>query len=932
MHPATRSTSSTRTRVTRACAARSALIAALFAAHLVSASSVFAAEQFSSGFNAYTNTGSDAVRVNGGADIAVSVTGGGGNAASPAGYWTVADAAAVDLAAPSRLEFPAVLAGGSAFVYGDASASTSQFKKGAVFTTRDDFTHTDSTINAQVRYAAAASPNRGYIQLNNSALNDARFNVPFEIKAGASPRANWSLSFRYGTGGTTADTWNNNTAAQNGSATAAIYAVDAATDAVATSPVVSFGSANLAGAGPVATLAAIDSGASLGPGSYVLSIRLWGKTSTQRYTIDDLSVSADSGSAEIILDNSAASGVFLTGSWTTATSAGGYYGANYLHDGLAGKGAKSVRYASPLQTGVYAVSIRYPASASHADNVPVDIAHAQGTDYVTIDQTTGGGDWVFLGNYRFDAGSPGSVTIGTAGTTALVVADAVKFTPIGEPSDVEVLADGLIDWRTLDGDGISCAQCHGPGGYDVAVFSFNQADLRRATAPHLDDAAADRIFKMIELHRRNYPPAGGLKDVTTFRPFQPTGVVLGGATASQEDRDAAFGNHVAANFLYGSGRLDTLAEAQAARDQLVALDVDSVPIGIAFNRWSESVSRLGAQDGGKIAEWLPGIGLQVVGANAASFEALEDAYVANPTDANFWALFHKIDAWTTPDPHNSAPILDTNWVRMAKSQLKSNLVFQHDELLKSQGIPDWVTGRTTVRPFQDQEGQGSSLSFIWDVADAARIVKKTPFANLPVRHQESMWLDPALSSQIAPQINRLRNTWFYFGWTVDHSLFFTGPSNATRSGEYFIEQLWTENLRTHQVFFNTVHAVKRGFQPGGWASGNHGGPVQHFNSQKPYYLGYNKYQKGTDAPGYPGSAAIYKNQLANSLRLLALLHDQDIKDKGAVYTVSSGGKTTILDHVETMRAALDWADPANKTQNDAILNALIATINAYPLG
>ncbi len=837
------------------------------------------------------------------------------------------DAASVDLAGRARLEFPAVLTGGAAFAYGDASFANSQLKKGTIFTTRGDFTHALGTVTAVMRYGTATSPNRGYVQIGNASLHDARFNIPFEIKAGASPRSNWSLSFRYGTGGTTAHTWHTNTAAQNGSATAAIYAVDPATGVVATSPAVSFTSVNLAGAGPTAALSALDAGAALGPGSYVLSVRLSGKTLNQRYTFDDLAVSADSGPVEVILDNAAATGLTLTGSWTTATTPSGYYGSDYLHDGLAGKGAKSVTYAPALQAGVYAVSIRYPAATNHDANVPVDIAHAQGTDYVTIDQTTGGGDWILLGNYRFDAGSTGSVTIGTAGTTALVVADAVKFAPIGEPSDVEVLADGLIDWRTPDGDGISCAQCHGPAGYDVAVFSFNQTDLRRATAPHLDDAAADRIFKMIELHRRNYPPADGLKDVATFRPFQPTGVVLGGATATQEARDAAFGNHVASNFLYGSGRIDTLAEAQAARDQLVALDIDSVPIGISFNRWSESVSRQGAQDGGKISEWLPGIGLQVVGANAAAFEALEDAYVANPTDANFWAVFHKIDAWTTPDPHNVGPVLDSQWVRMAKSQLKSNLIFQHDELLKSQGITDWVTGRTTVRPFQDQEGKGSTLSFIWDVADAARIAKNTPFANLPMRHQGSMFIDSA--NTVPSQINRLRNTWFYLGWTVDHSLFFTGPSNPSRSGEYFIEQLWTENLRAHQVFFNTVHNVKRGFLPGGWATGNMGGPVQYYSSQKPYYLSYNKYKKGTDAPGYPGSAATYKAQLANSVRMMALLHDQDIKDKGKVY--GPGGKPVILTHVETMRQALDWADLANKTQNDAILDALIATVNAYPI-
>ncbi len=904
---------------------RAALLAAL-----ASLAAPFALGEvvFSTGFNAFTNNGADAVKVNGGSDTNIAVTGAGSNNPSPAGYWTVADATAIDLAGRAFLQIPAVLTGGSAFTYGDVSVANSQLKKGAVFTTRGDFTHTNGSVNAQIRYAASTSPHRGYVQLNSSGLHDVRFNVPFEIKPGAAPRAGWELSFRYGTGATSADSWHNNSAAQNGSATAQVFAVDPATGLVATSPTLTFPSVNLAGAGPLATLSALDAGAALGPGHYLLSIHLHGKTRNERYTIDDLSVSAASGATEVILDNNAPSGVTLAGSWTTATSAPGYFGANYLHDGSSGKGSKTVTYSPALAAGVYAVSIRYPAASGHAANVPVDVSHAQGVDYITVDQRSGGGQWLLLGHYRFGAGSSGYVRISNVGTTGLVVADAVKFTPIGEPSDIEVLADGLIDWRTPDGDGISCAQCHGPAGYDVAVFSFTQADLRRATAPHLDDAAADRIFKMIELHRRNYPPAGGLRDVETFRPFQPTGVVLGGANATQEQRDAAFGNHVAANFLYAQGRITTLAQAQAARDQLVALDVDSVPIGIAFNRWSESVSRQGAQDGGKIAEWLPGIGFQVLGANAAAFEALEDAYVANPTDANFWALFHKIDAWTTPDPVNTSTVSDPHWIRLHREQLKSNLIFQHDELLKSQGIHDWVTGRTSVRPFQDQEGKGSILFSFWEVGDASRIVKSTPFSQLPKRHQDSMWVSG--TETVGDQVHRLSNTWFYLGWTMDHSLFFSGNSNPARSGEYFIGRLWAENLRAHSVFFNTTHAVKRGFLPGGWAGGNGGGPVQHFNSHKPYYLAYNRYKKGADAPGYPGSADTYRLQLGNSVRLMALLHEQDIKDKGFVHTTNGGGKTSMLTHVELMRDVLDWADLANKAQNDAILDALIATINAYP--
>jgi hypothetical protein len=142
--------------------------------------------------------------------------------------------------------------------------------------------------------------------------------------------------------------------------------------------------------------------------------------------------------------------------------------------------------------------------------------------------------------------------------------------------------------------------------------------------------------------------------------------------------------------------------------------------------------------------------------------------------------------------------------------------------------------------------------------------------------------------------------------------------------------MWACGQIHQQVFFNAVNGIKLGFKAGAWGQGDNNHP-QHFTSYRPFYLKYDryKYQRDTDAAGYPGSAAGYKVALANHLRMSALLHEQDIKDKGWVYTNSSG-KQLLLDNVEVMRQALDWADAANKTQNDAILNALINTINTYP--
>ena len=53
------------------------------------------------------------------------------------------------------------------------------------------------------------------------------------------------------------------------------------------------------------------------------------------------------------------------------------------------------------------------------------------SDPVTVDQTVPGGDWLLLGTFDFAAGTSGSVVIRTDGADGYVIADAVKFTPVG---------------------------------------------------------------------------------------------------------------------------------------------------------------------------------------------------------------------------------------------------------------------------------------------------------------------------------------------------------------------------------------------------------------------------------------------------------------------------------------------------------------------
>jgi hypothetical protein len=128
-----------------------------------------------------------------------------------------------------------------------------------------------------------------------------------------------------------------------------------------------------------------------------------------------------------IVDNTAATGVATTGTWTASTGVAGYYGSNFIHDGNTGKGTKTVRFAPTVAGGTYRVYARWTAHANRATNVPFTIVASQTSTTVLQNQRVNGGQWVLLGTYTFAAGSSGYVQIGTAGTNGYVVADAVKL-------------------------------------------------------------------------------------------------------------------------------------------------------------------------------------------------------------------------------------------------------------------------------------------------------------------------------------------------------------------------------------------------------------------------------------------------------------------------------------------------------------------------
>ena len=125
--------------------------------------------------------------------------------------------------------------------------------------------------------------------------------------------------------------------------------------------------------------------------------------------------------------------VTVKGDWTHST----FHGGDYLHDGEAGtgKGKKSVTFALDVaKAGRYKVFLGYIALANRAANVPVTVEHAAGKTVVTVDQRQNDHGWRLLGTFALAPKGPARVTVGTAGTKGIVVADCVR-----------VLAEGVKD-------------------------------------------------------------------------------------------------------------------------------------------------------------------------------------------------------------------------------------------------------------------------------------------------------------------------------------------------------------------------------------------------------------------------------------------------------------------------------------------------------
>lgn len=151
------------------------------------------------------------------------------------------------------------------------------------------------------------------------------------------------------------------------------------------------------------------------------------------------------GLGEYIIDNQDSANVEHSGGWWTG-SFGSPWDGDY-HIISAGDGSAYFRWFMTMPyEGLYDVSAWWAGGANRENNTRYEVEHREGTEMIYRNQREGGAQWNSFGEYWFEQGAEGSVTVTNHGTSGNhVEADAVKFTLI-EMEEEEVTSVDNSHW------------------------------------------------------------------------------------------------------------------------------------------------------------------------------------------------------------------------------------------------------------------------------------------------------------------------------------------------------------------------------------------------------------------------------------------------------------------------------------------------------
>lgn len=382
---------------------------------------------------------------------------------------------------------------------------------------------------------------------------------------------------------------------------------------------------------------------------------------------------------------------------------------------------------------------------------------------------------------------------------------------------------GLAVWRRPDAHGAACASCHSPDAIDLAVIAYPDDAIMRRGLAHLSPVQMTAIVDLVHAQRRRF---GITRPCSRdWRPFQPGGEVLPGATPAEQER-SFWSELQARGILVATSTIATAADAERAWQQLAALDLRTLRLGIPLPRWTED--RFDGDEHRSINDWMPAFPRRPVDGR---WYQMVDAYLADPTDARLVDLMAALGTLTTDDGaigKGDTASGDTSFSRLWNGKSSSVLLASHFFRMALLGRPGWNQLGTppfaTAKP-PARAVHGMAVNPMREIGNSFQEDHCFAAANGPCEMAQIRALPPMALVELQPdrgfpqQVQFMTHPWWTLGMLFDPALTSNQDKFANPRGfiDYAEMQYWSEKFgslnfphaQIHRPFLFGVNFVKR---------------------------------------------------------------------------------------------------------------------------
>lgn len=557
-------------------------------------------------------------------------------------------------------------------------------------------------------------------------------------------------------------------------------------------------------------------------------------------------------------------------------------------------------------------------------------------------------------------GSTSTASTSTSSSTSTLLGSTTIASMSVDPDHYAQYQQALDVWR-LRREKDSCSSCHGPDFFDLARIGTSDSEIvRRALMDGASEAEGRTLVDGVKAVRAIY--GLGPENPRTFRPFQPGGAVLAGS--SSIERDLAFAAELEQFLptLTSAQPIASLADAKRARDEFLAVDFDTMKIGVPLPRWSSDIAHGAAE--GTFNDWVSDLARVPRPERRDEFIALQDAYLIDSSDFNFWKMYFAVDEMTLPFEGITPVDPADRWKaeRFSAMKYKSALIGQHALRVQSLNRTGFMKGQvafsylTTEEPFRTafkgksatHRGGERLPEFLpnpwWELGDVARFgFRPTSLTEgqpgntggnnymrdtLRLLGYPQFVLDSIDPNALTlPMLEETQLSWFMLGVRLDPGLRRIAQSNSVLVGEYLQAQLHQYDYFIHRTFQTGLRTVTRTYRP---EAAGYETPV--YNLHFGYFTGYGRHMPSKwNSPGEnrissqmkAEQIAAYKRITANFFRMSLYLHEEEL-DQGRIQPY---GNIPQDGDYESIHNFFNYAGLPNRSADDALIRRVAAKSN-----